>query len=64
MFHLGDDDLCPTKILLPHEDNVERLMAKVTISVVEAIEKPDWEGFQNLSYMLGTGNAKVKKIIS
>ena len=38
-------------------------MAKVTIKVVEAFEKTDWGRFQNLSYMLGTGNGKVKEII-
>ena len=64
MFHLGDDYLCPTKILLPPEDNGERLLAKVTIKVVEAIEKADGERFQKLSYNLGTGNSKVEEIIS
>ena len=39
-------------------------MAKVTIKVVEAIEKADGERFQNLSYILGTVNGKVEEIIS
>ena len=52
------------KILLPPRDNGERLLAKVTIKVVEAIEKADGERFQNLSYILGTDNGKVEEIIS
>ena len=39
MFQLGDDYLSPHKILLPPEDNGERILAKVTIKVVKAIEK-------------------------
>ena len=41
MSHSGDDYLCPTKILLPPEDNGERLLANGTIKVVEDIEKAD-----------------------
>ena len=63
MFHLGDDDLCPTKILLPPVDNGERLRAQVTINMVEVIEKADGERVQNLSYILGIGNGKVEEII-
>ena len=33
------------------------------IKVVEDIEKADWERFQNLSYVLGTGSGKVEEII-
>ena len=64
MFHLGDDYFCPTKILLPPGDNGERLLAEVTITVVEDIEKADGERFKNLSYNLGTGNGKEEEIIS
>ena len=64
MFHPGDDYLCPTRILLPPEDNGERLLANVVIKVVEDIEKVDGERLQNLSYNLGTGNGKVEEIIS
>ena len=64
MFHPGDDYLCPTKILLPPEDNGERLLANVTIKVVEDIEKADGERLQNLSYNLGTDNGKIELIIS
>ena len=64
MFHPGDDYLCPTKILLPPDDNGMRLLANVTIKGVENIEKTDGERFQNLSYNLGTGNGKVEVIIS
>ena len=64
MFELRDDYLCPTKILLPPGDNGEKLLAKVTIKRVEAIEKADGERFQNLSYILGTDNGKVEEIIS
>ena len=45
MFHLGDDYLSPTKILVPLEDNGERLLANVTVKAVEAIEKADGERF-------------------
>ena len=64
MFHLGDDYLCSHKILLPPEDNGERLLTKVTIKVVEAIEEADGERFQNLSYILGTDSGKVEEILS
>ena len=63
MFHLGDDYLCPTKILLPPGDNGERLRAKVTIKMVEVIEKADGERVQNLSYILGIDTGKVEEII-
>ena len=39
-------------------------MAKVTIKVVEAIEKAEGERFQNLRCILGTDNGKVEEIIS
>ena len=37
MFLLDEDYLCHTKILLSHEDNGKRLLANVTIKVVEDI---------------------------
>ena len=61
MFHLGDDH---TIIRPPHEDNGERLLANVTIKVVEDSEKANRERFQNQSYNFGTGNDKLEKIIS
>ena len=64
MFHLGGDHSCPTKILLPPEDNGERLLANVTIKVVAAIEKADGERFQTLSCNLGTDNGKMEEIVS
>ena len=64
MSHPGDDYLCPTKILLLHEDNEERLLAKVTIKAVEDVEKADGERFQNFSYNLGSDNGKMEEIIS
>ena len=63
MFHLGDDYLCPTRIILPPGDNRERLRAKVTIKVIEVIEKADGERVQNLSYILGIDNGKAEEII-
>ena len=65
MFHLGDDYLSPHKmlLLLPPEDDGERLLAHVTIKVVGIIEKADGERFQNLSYILGTDNGKVEETI-
>ena len=47
------------KILL----NGERLRAKVTIKVVEVIEKAGGERVQNLSYILGIDTGKVEEII-
>ena len=58
MHHLGDDYLCPTKILQPPGDNGERLRAKLTIKVVEVIEKADGERVQELSYILDIDNGK------
>ena len=63
MFHLGDDYLCPSKILLPSGDNGKRIRAKVTQKVVEVIERADGERDQNLSYILGIDNGKVEEII-
>ena len=63
MLHLGDDYFCSTKILLPLEDNGEKLRPKVTINVVEVIEKADGERVQNLSYILGIDNGKEEEII-
>ena len=64
MSNPGDEYLCPTKILLLHEDNGERLLAKVTIKAVEDIENADGERFQNFSYNLVSDNGKMEKIIS
>ena len=64
MFHLGDDCLCHTTILPPHEDHGERLLANVTIKVVEDIEKANRKMYQNQSYNYGSGNGKLEKIIS
>ena len=64
MFHLDGDYLCHTEILLSHEDNGERLLANVTITVVEDIEKANRERYLNQSYNFGTGNCKLEKIIS
>ena len=61
MFHLGDDYLCPTKILLAPGDNGERLRAKVTIKVVEVIEKADGERAQNSATFLALTMAKWRK---
>ena len=63
MFHLDDDYLCHSKILLSHEDNGERL-ANVTIKSVEDIEKDNRLRYQNQSYNFDTGNDKLEKIIS
>ena len=64
MFHLDDDYLCHTKILLSNEDNGERLLANVTIKVVKDIEKENRVRYQNQSKNFGTDNGKLKKIIS
>ena len=39
-------------------------MAKVTVKVVEVIEKADGERVQKLSYILGIDNGKGEEIIS
>ena len=64
MSHLDDEYLYHTKILLSHEDNGERLSANVTIKVAKDIEKTKRVWYQNQSYILGTDNGKVEKIIS
>ena len=63
MFHLGDDYLCPTKILLLPGDG-ERLRAKVTMKVVENIDNGNGERVQQLTYILGIDNHKVEEMIS
>ena len=64
IFHLDDDYLCHTKILLSHEHNGERLLSNATIKVVEDMEKANRERYQNQSYNFGTGNGKLEKIFS
>ena len=61
MFHLGDDYHCPHKILLPPEDNGESLLAKVTIKVVEVIEKANGERFKTLAMFLALTMVKCRK---
>ena len=60
------DDLVGRTLLLPPGDHGERLRAKVTRKGVEVIKKVGGERVQNLSYILGLDNGKVKmeKIIS
>ena len=61
MFHLGDDYLCSHKILLPPEDNGERLLTKVTIKVVDAIEEADGEDSKTSPTFLALTVAKWRK---
>ena len=61
MFHLGDDYLHPTKILLPPGDNGERLRAKGTRKVVEVIEKADGEKSKTSATFLALTMAKWRK---
>ena len=49
----------PHKILLPPEDNGERLRTNVTRKLVEVIEKTNGEKFQDLSYILRNDNEKM-----
>ena len=58
------DDLVARTFLIPREHNGERLRAKVTRKVVEAIDKADGERVHNLSYILGICNGKLEEIIS
>ena len=58
------EDLVGRTFLLPPGDNEERLKARVTKKVVEAIEKTDEERVQKLSYLLGIDNGKLEEIIS
>ena len=62
MFHLGNDYLSPTKILLPPGDNGERLRAKLIKQVVEVIGKTDGERVQKLSNILGISNGKLVRV--
>ena len=61
MFHIGDDYLCPHKLLPPHEDTRVRLLAKGSIKVVEVIEKADWERVQISATFLALTLAKWRK---
>ena len=58
------DDLVARTFLIPRGDNGERLRAKVTRKMVEAIDKADGERVHNLSYILGIRNGKLEEIIS
>ena len=61
MFQPGDDYLCPTEILLPSDDNGERLLADVAIKVVEDIEKANGEGSKTSAIILALAMAKWRK---
>ena len=61
MFDPGDDYLCPTKILLPPDDNGVRLLTTVAIKEVEDIEKANGEGSKTSAITLTLAMAKWRK---
>ena len=52
------------KFLLPPQENVERLRAKVTKKVVEEIEDQDGNRIPNINFILDIGDCKVEEIIT
>ena len=64
ILHLGDDCPCPTQIQQPPGDNGERFRAKVTIQLVEAIEKADGARVQNDLSSLASPKGEMKSSFS
>ena len=64
MFHLGDDYFYPTKILLPPEDNGDRLLTNVTIKVVEDVLKRQMGNGSNPQLQSCDCIRKMKEIIT
>ena len=58
MFHHSDDYFCPTKILLPCEDNGERLMAEVTIKWLKPLKRQMGKGSKTSVTILALALAK------
>ena len=61
MFHLGDDYLCPHKILLPPEDNGERLLAKVTVKSLRSLKMQMEKDSKTSATFLALTMAKWRK---
>ena len=58
------DDLIGRKVLLPPQENGERLGAKVTKKVVEEIEAADGNRIPNMNFILDIGEGKVEELIT
>ena len=58
------DDLIGRTLLLPPQENGERLRAKVTKKVVEEIEAADGNRIPNISFILDIGEGKVEELIT
>ena len=55
--------ICRT-FLLPPQENVERIRAKVTKKVVEETEDQDGNRIPNINFILDIGDCKVEEIIT
>ena len=58
------DDLIGRTLLLPPEENGERLRAKVTKKVVEEIEAADGNRIPNINFICDIGEGKVEELIT
>ena len=58
------DDLIGRTFLLPPQENVERLRAKVTKKVVEEIEAADGNRIPNINFKLDIGEGKLEELIT
>ena len=58
------DDLIGRTVLLPPQENGERLRAKVTKKVVEETEAADGNRIPNISFILDIGETKVEELIT
>ena len=64
MPEFDSEDLVGRTFLLPPQENVERLRAKVTKKVVEEIKAADGNRIPNINFMLDTGQGKVEELIT
>ena len=58
------DDLMGRTVLLPPQENGERLRAIITKKVVEAIEAADGNRIPNINFSLDIGEGKVEELIN
>ena len=58
------DDSIGRTVLLPPQENGERLRAKVTKKVVEEIEAQDGSRIPNINFILDIGEGKVLELIT
>ena len=63
MSTFNPEDLIGRTFLLPPEENVERLRAKVTRKAVETMDQENGYRIENINLILDIGNGNVEELI-